>query len=113
MDATFMDQLPHSDKGIDVSKLEPGTVILVKTRNSNYEITIQKNGLVLLKGGQHLPEAKQARFNGSTWGGTCLKVDWIGHEMYMEFLMEKRILTTTKVLEATVKGDGWEYKMDW
>ena len=99
--------------GIVVSKLRPGTKLVVKTRNSTYQITIIEGNRVWVKGGKHYPEFIEAYFQGSTWGGTCLKKSWIGHKMYMEFIRDRKILRTSGVRSATIYGPDWSYSMDW
>ena len=100
--------------GIDVHKLRPGTKIEVQTKNSLYCMEIlQEPGCVAVKGGPHFPELEPAEFDGSNWGGSMLKVGWIGYEMQMELRTTKKKVVTTPVQAAKVIGEGWEYAMDW
>ena len=63
--------------GIAVDKLEPGTTILVSTRNSEYviEVVEGKNikiaGGKLSDGGARFSKPTEAFFAGSTWAEVC------------------------------------------
>jgi hypothetical protein len=102
--------------GINVHQLPPGTTIIARTRNSIYSLEIiDEIGHVIAIGGKHLPERHKVFFSGSTFGGSMLKVGWIGKGMHMEFhLGQRRRLTTTAVRGAKIIGtDNWEYDMQW
>jgi hypothetical protein len=101
--------------GINVHKLKLGTKLLVKTKNSLYsfESTIVP-GEMIAQGGKYLLKPKKIYFSGSTFGGSMLKIGWIGYGMHMEMLLEpRRVLKTTPVLAARIIGNGWEYDMGW
>ena len=101
------------NKGIYVSKQVQGTKISVQTKNSTYKIEVlDTEGEVRVIGGL-FEVSSVARFNGSTFGGTMLKMDWIGKDMHMEFQDDERIYTTSLVREATIFGLGWVYAMGW
>lgn len=104
----------NQDSGINVRKLKPGDTIEVKTRNSTYTIVKQDYGnKVTIKGGQFCKDETEGHFTGSTFGGTMIKLDWIGYMMHMEICFPNGILRTTGIKAAKVFGDGWEYKMEW
>ena len=100
--------------GIDVSKLDPGVRIIVETRNSIYKIYIDE-GKMFVEGGDYIQGRQEAVMTGSTFGGTLMKMGWIGYQMKMEFYMseDKKVLSTSPVQAALVQGDGWEYEMEW
>ncbi len=100
--------------GIEVISLKPGTKITVKTLNSVYDMEVtEEPGELLVQGGTHITEKKKIYFSGSTWGGTSIRVGWIGYNMHMEMITGKwRKLTTSPVQEITVSGDGWSYKLE-
>jgi len=84
----------------------------VWTRNSKYELKINDDSTTI-KGGKHFLEETPIVFTGSTWGGSCIKVGWIGLGMHMELWQGDLVTTTTGARKAKVSGDGWEYELDW
>jgi len=101
--------------GIDVSKLPQGTKLLVKTHYSLYVIEkLDYGNKVLVKGGKYFTKPKEVNFPGSTWGGSCIKVNWIGYGMRMEFqLPGLRKITTSGVKNATIIAPTYQYTMNW
>lgn len=111
------------DPGFHISSLSPGTKFLVETRNSKYQFVVLENNEATVVGGirkdgtVRYTEPARVSIVGSTWGGSCIKVDWIGRDMYIEIYdheRKKRFLTT-EVKNAIIEaGDGaWSYSMDW
>ena len=113
----FLKYLPYMDEenGIDTRKLEPTTKIIVETKNSTYEMEIlDDKGNVLVLGGKFFTEPAKAYFNGSTWGGSMIKVGWVGYKMNMEIISRgSQILTTTAAQTARIIAPEWEYAMEW
>jgi hypothetical protein len=103
------------EPGIDVRRLKPGVRVIVNTMNSEYVLeTTEEPGIVYAQGGKHIPHRRKVGFNGSTFGGSMIKVGWIGRGMHMEFQTSvRRILTTSSVRRAVVQGDGWSYELEW
>jgi hypothetical protein len=112
--ANFIEEQKELES-INVHKLKQGIKLEIDTAHHKYQLEIlDKIGYVLAKGGQYLPEFTEVYFNGSTFGGTMIKVGWIGYGMFMEFILpKKKILTTTPVLRAKVIGENWEYQLEW
>ena len=56
-------------------------------RQLGLRITILKPHLreVLVQGGKFFPERTRACLNGSTFGGSCLKIGWVGLGLHLEF----------------------------
>lgn len=99
--------------GIDIRQLTPGTTVHVLTKNSLYKLLLKGEQEVQASGGW-FKEPTDCYFNGSTFGGSMLKIAWIGFRMYMEFVIPgRKMLTTSSIRFASVKGDGWEYDLDW
>jgi len=106
----------EKDGGIFLDTLESGTHVIAVTRNSTYDIEVLEEGKFKVQGGKYFPEPVEAYFNGSTWGGSMLKIKWIGLGMHIEFMhptKQSKTVTTTKVEEAKVIGKDWEYEMEW
>ena len=63
------------------------TTLVVRTDNSVYRITILTPHLreVLVQGGKFFPERTRACLNGSSFGGSCLKLGWVSLGLYLEF----------------------------
>lgn len=117
-DLRYLIDLAKNQQGIDFSKLKPGTRVKVDTLYSTYEFTVLDGEKVTVKGGRYYPEEKEAKLTGSTWGGSAIKVNWVGHDMNMEIVScpkegEPHRITTSRVQNATVYGDGWEYTIEW
>jgi hypothetical protein len=73
-------------EGVALDSLEPGTALIVNTRNSRYRLVILFNpSEVLIEGGAVFPDATVVRLDGATAGGSTLKVGSIlvGFQMEM------------------------------
>jgi len=81
--------------GVDLRDVEPLTTIAIRTRNSQYRIIVTRGTSVVVQGGQFFPDAIAARVEGSGFGGSLLKVGWIGIGLRMEiFAGDQRIITS-------------------
>lgn len=108
------------DAGIDVSKLEEGTKVIVETKKSIYEITIVKDSQIKIIGGIlpngefRFPTPVDAIFAGSS-KGLIVKQGWIGKGMKLEIIIDDKALVTSAVKTAEIEAaDGrWKYSMDW
>jgi hypothetical protein len=82
----FVDDVADAD-GLGLCDLEPLTALRVRTANTVYEITVLRppQTAVLVRGGRFFPQTSEARFSGSGFGGSCLKVAWFGVGLHMEF----------------------------
>ena len=98
------------DPGIDVHKLKPGTKIKVKTAYTLYEFEVTDTpGRLLAQGGKYISGREEIILNGSTYGGSMLRIGWIGQDMLMEYVLPTKRITSSRVVEATVVGPDWEY----
>lgn len=113
------DRITEQEKlgGIDVSALEAGTKLAVKTiSGSLYNIEILGDHKVRVQGGRHYNEPFECFFSGSTWGGSMMKLAWIGKNMCMELPHPTKpgyVVTTTPVESAKIIGKDYEYEMEW
>lgn len=107
----------HDKNGVDITRLDPGTKLEVRTRNSLYKITVKNPSKlkVEIEGGEHIPEAEDAFLTGSTWGGSMIKTGWIGHMMHMEIRRNQHIgpLTTSSVHGLKIITPSYEYDFEW
>jgi len=97
-----------SSAGIDLTTLDPLTVLLVRTRNSLYHITVRvpHRRTVWIQGGPFFPEPTRGYLNGSSFGGSCLKMAWIGIGLHLEFHAAGRHIVTSRVHSIVRKPDA-------
>jgi hypothetical protein len=84
-------------EGIDISALPQGTEVVVDTCYSRYRLVILDGsvGDALVEGGRYFPLETTARIEGSTLGGSLLKIGWIGPGWFLELSRGgKRIVTS-------------------
>ncbi len=73
-------------RGLYIDRLPPGTVLEVQTTSRVYTLVSEGRDEVRISGHPRLcPEPIPARVEGSTWGGSMLKLRFIGHGMHLEF----------------------------
>lgn len=85
--------------GIALESLEPFDTLRVQTLNSDYRIFLldPKTGRALVEGGCHFPEPTEAIVNGSNFGGSTLKVGWIGIGLRIEMRGDDKLVSTSPV----------------
>jgi hypothetical protein len=72
--------------GVYLDDLCEGAVLEVETQNRWYTIVIRGRGKELISGHpQYCPEPVPVQIVGSTWGGSMLKLRFIGRGMHLEF----------------------------
>ena len=72
--------------GVFLECLPPDTVLQIRTRNHSYTAQLLGEGAALLSGHpEYCPQPVQVTIAGSTWGGSMLKVRFIGRGMHLEF----------------------------
>jgi hypothetical protein len=100
-----LQQFAHAaaaSEGFALGELPALEELEVRTRNTTYHLTILNTGgdtRVLVQGGRFFPVQSEVRLNGSTLGGSLLKVGWIGCGFCMEFMQNGQRITTTRVRE--------------
>ena len=95
----FLADAAASD-GVTLSSLPAISQIELKTRNTLYRITLlNSSGRVLVLGGSFFPVWSEAQLSGSTLGGSCIKLGWVGRGFCLEFLHQGRRIVTTRILE--------------
>lgn len=83
--------------GVVLRDLEPLTTLLVRTCHSRYRIVISQNTAVFVQGGRFFPEMTGARLEGSSFGGSFLKMGWIGVGLRMEIWSGGQRIVTSPV----------------
>ncbi len=91
-------------KGLNVTRLDPLTRLELRTRNSLYEITVvhPSQWKILVRGGRFFPTETPAYLCGSGYGGTLLKVAWIGIGLCCELSSEGLRVVTSPVEDVQV-----------
>jgi hypothetical protein len=81
-------------------------VLEVRTLNHAYKIDYKGDGEALISGHpEFCPRPTLVRINGSTWGGSMLKQNYIGRGMRMEFRREDEPpITTSPVVEIVERA---------
>ena len=92
--------------GIALLDVDPFSTLVVRTDNSIYRVTILQPHLreVLVQGGKFFPERTRACLNGSSFGGSCLKMGWVGLGLHMEFHAGGQWIITTHVRAIAVEA---------
>ena len=99
----FIDEVSRID-GIGLVDVETFATLVVQTENSVYHITILQPHAreVLVQGGAFFPERTRACLSGSSFGGSCLKLGWVGVGLRMEFHFDDQWIVTSHVRSITV-----------
>lgn len=92
---------PNQAVGVDLSDLAEGQELAVRTRNRCYRIVKRGNGEALISGHpDYCSEPVLAKIEGSTWGGSAVRTNFIGIGMHLQFrLPQNRRVTTSPIVE--------------
>ena len=102
----FATEVSQTD-GIGLADLDPITTLLARTQNSRYQIVVvqPRQKAVLVQGGPFFPQATRAVLSGSNFGGSLLKVAWVGIGLHMEFRAGDQWIITSRVQSITVQPE--------
>jgi hypothetical protein len=92
------------ENGVTLSNLEPGTRIIVVTKNSTYRCDVidGTEGRAMVIGGSVFPEHTEVRVEGATDGGSVIKPDWVGVGLRLELTSGVKRITTSRVQAVDV-----------
>lgn len=92
----------EADGGVSLKSLAVGKALLVQTKNTLYLIEKRGEGEFLISGNQgYCPNPTKVNIHGSTWGGSMLKVGFVGIGMRLEFsILGKPGAITTSQIES-------------
>ena len=90
--------------GLSFRDVDPLTTLIVRTRNSCYRIVTSSDGSVIVQGGSFFPDATPARIEGSGFGGSLLKVAWIGIGLRMEIVANGQRIITSPVRDISIES---------
>ena len=87
--------------GVDLRNLPEGSSIEVRTENRSYRVVVRGDGRAHICGHPvFCPEPVLVSIHGSSWGGSMLKVAYIGRGMHLEFRHPKYdTITTSRIVE--------------
>lgn len=72
--------------GVFLNDLPPSTVLQIQTMHHCYTAVLLGGSEALLSGHpEFCPEPVQVAIAGSTWGGSMLKMQYVGRGMHLEF----------------------------
>ena len=91
-------------EGVNLSDLEPMTKLVVSTSHSEYRIVVLHDTTILLQGGP-FPEVRIGHLHGSGFGGTLLKLGWIGVGLRMEISVDGKRFVTSAVRAIATESD--------
>jgi hypothetical protein len=94
-----------SGAGISLRELEPLTTLLVGTCNTQYRIIVSRQTAILVQGGRFFPHVTTATLDGSSAGGSFLKVAWIGVGLRMEISAGGQRIVTSPVRSITTERE--------
>jgi hypothetical protein len=87
--------------GVFLESLPLGASLEVQTENRSYYIVHQGKGQALISGHpEFCPQPVLVGIHGSTWGGSMLKVGYLGRGMRLEFGHKPYgVITTSRIRE--------------
>lgn len=95
--------------GVETAGLPALTKLNVQTHNTHYQIILldPNESTALVQGGRFFTHPSEVYLCGSSYGGTLLKMAWIGYGMRMEIMSKgRRIVTSPVVSVETVDLPG-------
>ncbi len=92
-------------EGVGLAELESLTTLLVRTDNSLYRITVLQppQPKILVQGGRFFPETTEGRLAGSSFGGSFLKMAWLGCGLRMEIYSGGQRIVTSPVRSIEIQ----------
>ena len=88
--------------GCRFDEVPENQIVRVQTHNTLYEL-VKRGGKEYIRGNQnYCPDWTECRLSGSTWGGSMLKVRFIGRGMRMEAVLVDGFFTTSEIREVSL-----------
>ncbi len=110
----FIEELlkePGIKQGVDLYNLSSDIKLEVITLNNTYNLTLtDKPGTLFVSGGYFKKETS-VYFTGCTFGGTMIKIGWLGLDMHMEFWLGVNRVTTSPVQKVKIISENWFYEI--
>lgn len=88
--------------GVYLAEIQEGEALEVQTENRSYRIELRDGRAAYISGHPvFCPEPTRVAIRGSSWGGSMLKLAFIGRGMHLEFQHpEFRTITTSRILDV-------------
>ena len=87
--------------GVHLAELLPMTVLLIRTRNSEYRVVVMEGSTVCVQGGAFFAEPMCAQVTAASIGSSCRKFGWIAVGLRMELDVAGIRVLTSPVLAIT------------
>ena len=102
----FTAEVAEAD-GIGLNDLDPLTTIVVQTLNSIYHVVVIEppRPRILIQGGRFFPYPTEARLAGASFGGSLLKLAWLGCGLRMEVCSNGQRIITSPVRSIAIERD--------
>lgn len=100
--------------GVDIDAIDVGTLLEVQTQNTLYKIRKVQNRVFEVQGGKYFPSPIETQINGSTWGGSMLRIKWLGIDMYMEIIVpgpKPKLITTSSINSITITAPDTSWSL--
>ena len=93
--------------GVGLHELDPLTTVIVKTLNSLYRVVVLEppRPRILIQGGRFFPQPTEALLAGASFGGSLLKLAWLGCGLRMEICSDGQRIVTSPVQSIAVERD--------
>ena len=94
--------------GVGLNELDAFTTLLVRTLNSLYRVVVLEppRTRILIQGGEFFPQLTEARLAGASFGGSMLKLSWLGCGLRMEVCSEGQRIVTSPVQSIAVERES-------
>ena len=88
--------------GVYLTEIQEGEALEVQTENRSYRIELRDGRAAYISGHPvFCPEPTHVSIRGSSWGGSMLKLAFIGRGMHLEFQHPTyRTITTSRILDV-------------
>ncbi len=103
----FSDEINHNivkseiEGGVYLEDLQEGARLEIQTENNVYRLRVGNDSEVIISGHPDFcPKPVRVKIHGSSWGGSMLKVAYIGRGMHLEFRHPvHKVITTSPIAE--------------
>lgn len=101
--AGFTEELAERP-GIALSQIDPFTRLSIQTQNTHYEMTVLDpwEGRLVIQGGRYFGSPTEAVLIGSSFGGSLLKLRWVGSGLRIELMAGDVKVVTSPVKSVDI-----------
>jgi hypothetical protein len=87
--------------GVHLRELPDGSTLEIDTENRSYRLVLTNDGRAWISGHpKFCPEPVLVSIHGSSWGGSMIKLAFIGRGMHLEFRHpDHQTITTSRILD--------------